>query len=97
MRDANGEKYNVEEKLSVRQEENADLVYRYVRDEATGRSYKKLVLWDNPEKELVLLLPLILVLLRLLCKMKSKVKFLVLCLMQGTVQSVGQVKSLVIK
>ena len=52
-RDANGEKYNVEERLTVRQEENADLVYRYVRDEATGRSYKKLVLRDNPERELV--------------------------------------------
>ena len=52
-RDANGVKYNVEEKLTVRQEEDADLVYRYVRDEATGRSYKKLVLRDNPEEELV--------------------------------------------
>ena len=52
-RDANGEKYNVEEKITVGQEEDADLVYRYVRDEATGRSYKKLVLRDNPEEELV--------------------------------------------
>ena len=52
-RDANGEKYNVEEKLSVEHDAEADLVYRYVRDEATGRSYKKLVLKDDPEKELV--------------------------------------------
>ena len=52
-RDATGEKYNVEEKVTVRQEENVDLMYRYVRDEATGRSYKKLVLRDNPEEELV--------------------------------------------
>ena len=52
-RDAKGEKYNVEEKLTVEPEARADLVYRYVRDEATGRSYKKLVLKDEPEKELV--------------------------------------------
>ena len=52
-RDATGEKYNVEEKVTVQQEENVDLIYRYVRDEATGRSYKKLVLRDNPEEELV--------------------------------------------
>ena len=52
-RDANGEKYNVEEKIIVVHETGADLVYRYVRDEATGRSYKKLVLKDDPEKELV--------------------------------------------
>ena len=51
-RDPSGVKYNVEEKLSVRQEDT-DLVYRYVRDEVTGRSYKKLVLRDDPEKELV--------------------------------------------
>lgn len=35
-RDGDGVKYNVEEKLE--QETGADLVYRYVRDEATGRS-----------------------------------------------------------
>ena len=52
-RDANGEKYNVEEKITIEKEAGADLVYRYVRDEATGRSYKKLVLRDDPEKELV--------------------------------------------
>jgi len=52
-RDANGEKYNVEEKITIEQEAGADLVYRYVRDEATGRSYKKLVLRDDPEKELI--------------------------------------------
>ena len=50
-RDVDGVKYNVEEKLE--QETGADLVYRYVRDEATGRSYKKLVLKDDPDKELV--------------------------------------------
>ena len=50
-RDANGDKYNVEEKIE--QDAGADLVYRYVRDEATGRSYKKLVMRDDPEKELV--------------------------------------------
>ena len=50
-RDQNGEKYFEEEKQVV-QDAGTDLVYRYVRDEATGRSYKRLVLKTDPHKEL---------------------------------------------
>ena len=51
-RDQNGEKYFVEEKQEIVEEENTDLVYKYVRDEVTGRSYKRLVLKTDPHKEL---------------------------------------------
>ena len=50
LRDENGEKYYVEEKQVRYQEE---MVYRYVKDRATGRSYKRLVLKNDPEMELV--------------------------------------------
>ena len=50
-RDQNGEKYFEEEK-EVTVQDTADLVYRYVRDEATGRSYKRLVLKTDPHREL---------------------------------------------
>ena len=50
-RDENGEKYFTEEK-QVRQQQQ-EMVYRYVKDEATGRSYKRLVLKDDPDRELV--------------------------------------------
>ena len=51
-RDQNGEKYFVEEKQEVVREDDTDLVLKYVRDEATGRSYKRLVLRTDPQKEL---------------------------------------------
>ena len=51
-RDENGEKYFVEEKQKAVQEDS-DLVYKYVRDEATGRSYKRLVLRTDPQKQLI--------------------------------------------
>ena len=50
-RDQNGEKYFVEEKQEADNVDNG-LVYKYVRDEATGRSYKRLVLKTDPDKEL---------------------------------------------
>ena len=50
MRDENGEKYFTEVR-QVRQQQ--EMVYRYVKDSATGRSYKRLVLKNDPEKELV--------------------------------------------
>ena len=49
-RDEQGEKYFTEEKQFRQQKE---MVYRYVRDHATGRSYKRLVLKNDPDKELV--------------------------------------------
>ena len=49
-RDENGEKYYIEEKQVMQQPE---MVYRYVKDSTTGRSYKRLVLKNDPEKELV--------------------------------------------
>ena len=49
-RDEHGEKYFTEVKQFRQQEE---MVYRYVRDHATGRSYKRLVLKNDPDKELV--------------------------------------------
>ena len=51
MRDKNGEKYFTEVKQVTKQQE--EMVYKYVRDSATGRSYKRLVLKDEPDKELV--------------------------------------------
>ena len=51
-RDQNGEKYFVEEKQEVVREDDTELVFKYVRDEATGRSYKRLVLRTDPQKEL---------------------------------------------
>ena len=49
-RDENGEKYFTEVK-QVRQQQ--EMVYRYVKDGATGRSYKRLVLKNDPDRELV--------------------------------------------
>ena len=51
-RDQNGEKYFVEEKQETVRDADTDLVYKYVRDEATGRSYKRLVLKTDPYQEL---------------------------------------------
>ena len=51
-RDENGEKYFVEEKQEA-VKEDSNLVYKYVRDEATGRSYKRLVLRTDPQKQLI--------------------------------------------
>lgn len=52
-RDQNGEKYYVEEKQVTRQEADQVMEYRYVKDEVSGRSYKRLVLKKDPSKELV--------------------------------------------
>ena len=52
-RDENGEKYFVEEEQVSQQKDSPDLEYKYVRDETTGRSYKRWVLRDDPSKELV--------------------------------------------
>ena len=46
-RDTMGEKYNVEE-LAYNQ--SPEMVYQYVRDQATGRSYKKLVQKSNTSR-----------------------------------------------
>ena len=51
-RDQNGEKYFEEEKQVAVQDAGTDMVYRYVRDETTGRSYKRLVLKTDPNREL---------------------------------------------
>jgi hypothetical protein len=48
-RDDSGEKYNVEELL----QEETDMVYKYVKDDATGRSYKRLVMRQDPAIELI--------------------------------------------
>ena len=50
MRDENGEKYFTEVRQVTQQQE---MVYRYVKDGATGRSYKRLVMKNDPDKELV--------------------------------------------
>ena len=52
-RDENGEKYFVEEKLVCKSNLHPGMVYRYVKDPATGRSYKRLVWKSDPKKELV--------------------------------------------
>ena len=49
-RDENGEKYFIE---VVQMKQKEELVYRYVKDNITGRSYKRLVLKNDPEKELI--------------------------------------------
>ena len=51
MRDEHGEKYFTEVKQVA--EEQQEMVYRYVKDSATGRSYKRLVLKNDPDRELV--------------------------------------------
>ena len=49
-RDANGDKNNVEEKVLNK---SPSMVYKYVRDASTGKSYKRVVLREDPETELV--------------------------------------------
>ena len=49
-RDAGGDKYYVEELVK---NTSPEMVYKYVRDVDTGRSYKRLVLKNDPDRELV--------------------------------------------